>query len=188
MSPCILHYAAHELWWERISDWDCQRKGIIWGAVEGSTQEWAIVCRAKEVTSSAKSTATNLILWRTMVEKYSTLGLTKPSDCLPAIAGLAARVERHKGVPNNNSLFQDDTFPLGLLWTRRSAKVERGRPPVKADVSAPSWSWAHASSSGAAIKFVDLPDAFANHDILCTWGFGDAGRMLRLRTKHLHLS
>jgi Heterokaryon incompatibility protein (HET) len=80
--------------------------------------------------------------WRRLVEIFSGLNLTKDSDTIPALAGLATQLSRACG--KEEPLFGHflDGLPMDLAWYV-SPLVDEGRPPMD---SVPSWSWAHCKN------------------------------------------
>jgi hypothetical protein len=79
-------------------------------------------------------------IWREIVQYYSCLQLTKVSDKLPALSGLAQKVMQAQ--PNKrylaglweNSLLED------LLWVNLAISEGEGTP-LPVSCSGPSWSW-----------------------------------------------
>ncbi len=89
------------------------------------------------------------IYWRHVVESFSQLRISFPSDRLPALAGLARTIQEHT----------KDTFIAGhfktslmssLLWFRLAS--DAAGVQVR-NSGAPSWSWA---STSAQVKFTPL--------------------------------
>lgn len=94
--------------------------------------------------------------WARLVEDYTSRSLTRETDKMPAIAGLATKFMEHshakapgakylaglwdyKGInPFGGRAYPTSQLPLGLLWRRST--VEHMRSP--AAYRAPSWSWA----------------------------------------------
>ncbi|RSL43302.1 hypothetical protein CEP53_011774 [Fusarium sp. AF-6] len=62
-------------------------------------------------------------IWRTMVNEYTSLGITKPSDRLPAIGGL-----------------WENTLSDDLIWT--VLELEGEKKPRYHPLVTPTWSWA----------------------------------------------
>lgn len=75
--------------------------------------------------------------WNLLIEEYTRLHLTRESDRLPALSGIAAaqeaRSEYLAGIWAEN-------LPAGLLWTIDTSTASLARRPVK--YRAPSWTWA----------------------------------------------
>lgn len=80
--------------------------------------------------------------WRRLINIYSALKLTKESDRLPAMAGLATHFKRSTGKSEYIAGNFGDGLPLDLGWNTDA--------PVKADQkqgqNIPSWSWASCGS------------------------------------------
>ncbi|CAM1506890.1 Fc.00g065310.m01.CDS01 [Cosmosporella sp. VM-42] len=81
--------------------------------------------------------------WRRLVETYTALDLTKETDRLPAIMGLAT----HFGKSINNDVYITGHFqgglPLDLAWYTEAPFEDGERQATK---STPSWSWASCST------------------------------------------
>ncbi len=75
--------------------------------------------------------------WYTIVENYSMRNLTKPSDKLPALAGLARQVQALIPDEYLAGLWKSD-LSSGLIWVRRGEH----KLPESGPYRAPSWSWA----------------------------------------------
>ena len=73
--------------------------------------------------------------WQKLVEQYSALLLSKDTDRLPALSGIASRVEPHLG--GYRSGLWNSTLAPNLLW--RVGQLETGSPA--AALRGPSWSW-----------------------------------------------
>lgn len=102
--------------------------------------------------------------WRDAVSRYSERALTKETDKLPALAGLAGVVAKRKPGRYCAGIWEDD-MPFGLWWTA-SDHCERTKEWL-----APSWSWAsltgpvkHDLFAGIAVCAVKL-DAVSFQDI-----------------------
>ncbi|OIW24848.1 HET-domain-containing protein [Coniochaeta ligniaria NRRL 30616] len=79
-------------------------------------------------------------LWRLMLSDYTQRGITRRSDLLPALSGLAARMQELHGAEYLAGLWRDRLLE-DLCWTTQDAKWNRA-PRVRADeTSVPSWSW-----------------------------------------------
>lgn len=94
--------------------------------------------------------------WRDAVSQYSQRALTKGTDKLPALAGLADVVAKRKKGRYCAGIWEDD-MPFGLWWT---ASDHCSRPK---EWRAPSWSWAsltgpvkHDLFAGIAVCAVKL--------------------------------
>ena len=85
-------------------------------------------------------------IWADIVTRYSTCALTMPDDKIPALLGIANRIQAMAKVPHHFGVFFDDS-PLvlrSLLWYRQNSYLRR--PNL---ARAPSWSWASCDGSVA---------------------------------------
>jgi hypothetical protein len=81
----------------------------------------------------------NVILkWRQIIHDYSGMDLSKKSDRLPAIAGVASQIGELLNSKYLAGLWQT-ALPGDLLW-RTDHTIESGQH--RSDYRAPSWSWA----------------------------------------------
>ena len=100
-------------------------------------------------------------LWYGIVEEYSTRSLTKATDRLPALSGLAAEINKKlEGDQYIAGLWRED-LERGLLWSCPNSRKTgvRARPPLQ--YVAPSWSW--ASLTGCTTSFSYMKQLF-RHD------------------------
>ena len=86
------------------------------------------------------------IRWREMITEFTGLGITKPSDRLPALSGLAKQMKRHRATRYLAGLWEDTVFH-DMLWL----PVPIGGGRRQQVWQAPSWSWA---SMIGAVKYV----------------------------------
>ncbi|KAF7530156.1 hypothetical protein G7054_g9651 [Neopestalotiopsis clavispora] len=88
-----------------------------------------------------KTNGRDLEIWHKMVEKYSVLELTRMSDRLPALSGLAERIAPGSR-PYLAGLWKD-TIRLDLLWRVDQINESHRRTPENLS---PTWSWSSVSS------------------------------------------
>ncbi|KAH9205888.1 heterokaryon incompatibility protein-domain-containing protein, partial [Leptodontidium sp. 2 PMI_412] len=108
LSMRILHFAKSEIYWEDSS----------YSRVEAKNRPWSAVDE-----------------WLNIVERYSLCYLTKESDKLPAIAGIASNFQKRTGYSYFAGIWSEDIH-CGLLWLGINAKLRR--PKTR---RAPSWAW-----------------------------------------------
>jgi hypothetical protein len=78
--------------------------------------------------------------WRLMLSDYSQRGITRRSDLLPALSGLAARMQELHCAEYLAGLWRDRLLE-DLCWTTQDSKWNKA-PCVRADeTNVPSWSW-----------------------------------------------
>ncbi|KAJ4854217.1 heterokaryon incompatibility protein (HET) domain-containing protein [Trichoderma breve] len=111
LSPRVLHFCLREMIWECCEHTICECGG--------------------ESESSSREDA-----WHGLVEHYSKLKLTKQTDRLPALSGLAHRMAPFLG-DYHAGLWKSSLF-LDLAWAadKPSSHLNRSREYI-----GPSWSW-----------------------------------------------
>jgi len=75
--------------------------------------------------------------WTTFILEYTRSNLTRISDCLIALQGLASQIERTAGRRYCAGHWLDAALPLSLLWSAGPLKL-----PRPSEYRAPTWSWA----------------------------------------------
>ncbi|CAG8950117.1 hypothetical protein HYFRA_00008352 [Hymenoscyphus fraxineus] len=94
--------------------------------------------------------------WLTVVEEYSRLKLTRESDRLPALIGVATDFQRQLKSDYLAGIWSGD-FARGLLWdvTRPTERLQQGNPKRHHRLQIPRWSWASLSldTEGVGIYF-----------------------------------
>jgi hypothetical protein len=78
--------------------------------------------------------------WLEILRRYSSRNLTKPSDKLPALSGLAHEYQMRWGDEYLAGLWREHLWK-GLLW-RRNEQYTIPEPKCPPEYRAPSWSWA----------------------------------------------
>jgi hypothetical protein len=139
LSPRVIHFTEFEILWEchEVSKCHCDPTAPVSRAPKshharalGLTDHTAIV---NEAAIRER--------WRSIINEYSGLDLTKLSDRLPAIQGCAEQVRP----------YLQDSYSFGL-WTRGSGRdlfwvhwhVRPERRPIQL-LHVPTWSWASVS-------------------------------------------
>lgn len=134
LSPRILHFGPAELFWECNEHFVCEcRDGL---------DPYPPECYPKVQHNRAligEAGISRPEMWRNIVQAFSQLSITDPSDRLPALQGIANRMFRDEAPLKvlsglwEGSLFQD------LLWHSNGLHIKT----VKTlHCRAPSWSWA----------------------------------------------
>jgi hypothetical protein len=77
--------------------------------------------------------------WMDAVERYSLLSLTKESDRLPALAGLAQRLSKRFSCRYLAGMWEED-LARNLLWSRDPWRETRSCNDLS-DYCTPTWSW-----------------------------------------------
>jgi hypothetical protein len=111
--------------------------------------------------------------WRDVVKTYTRGKLTKSSDKLVAISGVAKRFEERFGGGGYLFGLWGEVLPAGLLWQVSGTEVTRAVPP-----RAPTWSWASVDgivylntwdvlATSCRILELHVPDDPYGHEV---WG------------------
>lgn len=133
LSPRVLHYTGGELSWQCASSLWCECEGP-----HPNTQE--NILRLEKLVNTAG--------WDHVIEQYSGRHLTRPTDKLSALAGLAALARSFRPGRYLGGLWEND-LPGCLLWTARGlGSCERIQPTM-----APSWSWACLIGQVITLRF-----------------------------------
>ncbi|KAK7212908.1 hypothetical protein V2G26_020086 [Clonostachys chloroleuca] len=91
--------------------------------------------------------------YQDLYEKFSTLGLTYPSDRPRAISGLETRLMKAMDSAGGYGVFESH-FHRGLLWHRELSTPRLERIELKSDDKVPSWSWTAFSGE---IRYMNVP-------------------------------
>jgi len=170
LSPRILYYSAAEMLWECLS---CTAR-------ESSTSVAPFQPTSYEYQSNqCRTMKTQLILpldenpsypisppsdWYLIVTEYTLCCLTKASDKLPALSGLASIFKRNTSYKYLAGLWEED-FAGGLLWFAPIGQGQRNEERSIQPYRGPSWSWV---SSDLRIQYKTFPfqkDTYAAADI-----------------------
>ncbi|KAK8192030.1 heterokaryon incompatibility protein-domain-containing protein, partial [Phyllosticta capitalensis] len=118
LSPRTLHFGHQEVLWECMSQTSCE-----------CSLGWSTQDLVKE--------------WHRAVSEYSTLALTKSSDRLPAIAGIARQMQKlRRGEDYFAGLWRESCLE-DLLWFHNCQQGPgEYRECIRDTRCAPSWSWA----------------------------------------------
>jgi hypothetical protein len=145
LSPRTLHMAQQQLFWECDGGLACE----LWPrAVPRAFEDYfgamfrhihGELVKLRRVSSDTGDLSLMYRLWEDVVDRYTACHLTKPSDKLIAISGIAQLFQ--SVLPNDTYLFGlwERDLAHGLLW--RAADNGRARL-VEVPGRAPTWSWA----------------------------------------------
>jgi hypothetical protein len=133
LAPRTLHFLQDELLWECVDDVACE------------CGESSLERSKKFIHNKSRAEASAKMVWHAWVSEYSALDITFRSDRLPAISGLANRLDRAVQGALGDYLagLWRNTLVGDLLWTL-DWKVEREKRPYKKN--APTWSWVSVDS------------------------------------------
>ncbi|KAH7231107.1 heterokaryon incompatibility protein-domain-containing protein, partial [Fusarium tricinctum] len=140
LSRRSLHFGRSQMYWECPSVIVSEEGHDIDGRRH---QEWVIHAR-EALMGSSESREIGRRCWKDIVSAYSRMKLTKPSDRLPAIAGIAKVFSTYLGDKYFCGTWSD-TFYQDLVWqvdNPLSAACGYGAHVASRSGVAPSWSWA----------------------------------------------
>ena len=149
LSRRILYFEKHEITWEcREAKWcecgsdvtEANYRKPTWSGhhIEAKFFEASPLTTYESTLPTAKD-STTYAWWRnTILQQYTTLQLTKHTDRLPALSGLAAVVKEKTKDVYLAGIWKSD-LAQGLLW--RPIQDGLAHPPEQQ--IAPSWSWAN---------------------------------------------
>jgi len=158
LSPRVIHFIGKDVIWECNSSTKCLcESGPLTELFsdDGSPKidhSTSFLFRAEELH----------LRWQSVVEEYSRLLLTFPTDRLPALSGLAKRFAEANGDTYLAGLWAN-TAITDLLWHVISTPTAR---PVK--FQAPTWSWASVTG---AVSYSLVPKEEAMFSSLATAQF-----------------
>lgn len=96
----------------------------------------------RALLDQSKGVATDNKTWWTFIKDYTRAKLTKMSDRLVALQGVATQVEGLTGQQYCAGFWLNGNLPSSLLWTAASPPF-----PYPEEYRAPSWSWASIDGS-----------------------------------------
>ncbi|KAF2996915.1 hypothetical protein E8E13_005939 [Curvularia kusanoi] len=130
----MVHFAREELIWECDSALSCECMELDRGISDKNERP-----RYRKALDSPS--ADMFTLWYRVIINFSNRSITKLSDRLPALSGLAQHFQTHGAGPYLAGLWHND-LPRGLLWTSSIAENSFRVDPYRA----PTWSWASIES------------------------------------------
>ncbi|KAH8161619.1 hypothetical protein CIB48_g6623 [Xylaria polymorpha] len=170
MSPRIIHFAERQIYWECnevvCSETYPKRDPVELHLRNSKTKRFLpqlakhqdkMNLLSPQISSALTDTSTHIKslpwglynLWYDMVAVYSSCSLTKKSDKLIAIAGIARELRNRLNVPDTDyiaGLWRQNLL-YGLLWqttviTTPNSRAQRPGSPGVEEYQAPTWSWA----------------------------------------------
>lgn len=140
LSPRTLYFTRQELVWECRSGNLCQCSPVLGGfraQMAGFPENSKLQPAAKHLDGSALVSK-----WHEVVEVYTQLQMTKSSDKLMAVDGVAQYMGPIRGSRYYAGLWAD-SFAFDLAWTVDIFDSSRSR---SSEWRAPTWSWASMDS------------------------------------------
>ncbi|PVI03830.1 HET-domain-containing protein [Periconia macrospinosa] len=127
LAPRTVHIGSSELIWECNSSLMCECGGIS-ATQQGLKPRFADACQGRSSREEV------LDLWDRIVEIYSGLRLTKPSDRSNALSGISSQLSSILKCDYLDGIWGIDAA-RGLLWETNMA------PAARVSEDCPSWSW-----------------------------------------------
>jgi hypothetical protein len=149
LSPRVLHFTSHELYWECREGSYCEcrhvnltRQDVIGKYWYRSTTDAPNIRHAIPLEQSTPSSMSLTERWTEIIMEYSRLQLSFQYDRLPALSGIAKEMQKHRADQYLAGLWEDD-LPAALLWYRKSVWLGDPRGSARPqEYTAPTWSWA----------------------------------------------
>lgn len=136
LSPRTIHFHASELVWECNACVRCECTGL---EKERNEHNQQTLSRHRQLeTPFSLDAGERLYFWLSIVNEYCQLNLTKESDRLPALTGLASRFADQSTGKYYAGLWEHDLIRM-LLWTLNYSNTTTVRDRW------PSWSWVSIS-------------------------------------------
>ncbi|KAI1152464.1 heterokaryon incompatibility protein-domain-containing protein [Nemania diffusa] len=149
LSPRVIHFLHNELMWECRHGLECECQDLTPSSITSRSY-----VRTKNIDAASLEklcgkddcTCGKSQKWGRILEGYVNLGLTVPGDKLPAVSGLARRLQ---GPQQDRYLagISESDLPAALFWLPPHPGASRGCLPRSEPLVAPTWSWASISRS-----------------------------------------
>ncbi|OTB08365.1 hypothetical protein M426DRAFT_7685 [Hypoxylon sp. CI-4A] len=133
----IVHFYDHEMIWECESTTQCECGKLTSQSPWLEDDTLPLKTRRSDTSTTSISKSSYFCEWTTLIEHYTHCLLSKETDRLPAISGIA-RYFSHSGLGEYRAGLWEEIMLPCLLW--RVNYTLAGR--VSADDNTPSWSWA----------------------------------------------
>jgi hypothetical protein len=143
LSPRTLYFHSQELVWECKTQIACECGNLVSYLLRDYTDTSLPNSRLKARIQPSENRTVEEALsnWLRIVSVYSELNLTRRSDILPALAGLASHFSTFMKGKYLAGLWTDD-IPRSLLWRKLEPNSDHLDGSSSGDLDLPSWSWA----------------------------------------------
>ncbi|KAI1321908.1 heterokaryon incompatibility protein-domain-containing protein [Xylariaceae sp. FL0255] len=155
LSPCVLHYDRDQIAWECRQLTACERfpmgmQGLITAHTSFFRRDLDTILKKSLQMDSIPGWALKEI-WRPTIQRYTSTGITKPSDRLIAIRGVGLNIENVFGWNYVAGIFLMKDTPSQLVWKPMGSghaqfpatpPYNHSKPTRPERTIAPSWSWA----------------------------------------------
>jgi hypothetical protein len=135
----LLQFGPDEVSWECLEGSTCECGSSTRERMYFKKRDFFANCISAEMGLYEEPKVESL--WRTIVILYSNLELTKSSDKLPALAGLAEYMRSPRNDEYLAGLWKR-SLVSDLLWYRETLGYRNGSGSIEQVWNAPTWSWA----------------------------------------------
>ncbi|KAI0385255.1 heterokaryon incompatibility protein-domain-containing protein [Hypomontagnella monticulosa] len=154
LSPRTLHFGAEQLFWECREAESCEAfpEGLPRDFHQNATYKAERAADALGVTSDLSSLQTALDAWNAVLASYTCAELTKQSDRLPALSGVAKDMQNVL-----KSKYLAGLWEISLLYQLLWRLDRPDRLGIETS-GAPSWSWASTAGTVLGNNLVPSPE------------------------------
>jgi hypothetical protein len=156
LSPRVLHFSANQVYWE-CEELDASEMYSV-GMPETTDMRFKDVhptrlayVAVNDISPLVNPSLISYDIWKKIIAIYTATNITKDTDKLVAISGIATHMKTHIGSGTDEYLagLWSGHFAAQLLWQAVHVPPVQGilrksRPPV---YCAPSWSWASVNAN-----------------------------------------
>lgn len=154
LSPRIIHFSSRQVIWE------CDETRASESFPDELPSVWPVTKRIEIERLTSEDDF--LGLWGNILERYSTTRLTYRSDLMPALSGIARRLQQNTGATYLAGIWQPPRwFEVHLAWHSLSPPL-----PRPAGYRAPSWSWASTDNRVILDPISAISEGWGN---ACLW-------------------
>jgi Heterokaryon incompatibility protein (HET) len=164
LSRRTVHFSSKQIYWECRSTFGAEDGMINDADCRERAHEFLNMLEAFKGGIYSEELAMMFFrIWAKILSRYSSLSITRPSDKLPALSGLASLAEPVLGYRYLYGIWNFN-LSYGLFWHPVSRPMSRAE-----EWRAPSWSWAAWESAiifenyfpeeELTIRFIDAPES-----------------------------
>ncbi|KAI9877212.1 MAG: hypothetical protein M1830_004517 [Pleopsidium flavum] len=172
LSRRVLHYGKEQMFWE------CHKLSLLEDGSQCEGWSWkkrgfAVMrtCNLEQLSQDQVDQVTGAVYtdWRSTIKRYTARKLTRGTDKLPGLSGVANMIQMFTGDQYLAGLWRKD-LPWELIWSA-SFLAPLARP---ATYRAPSWSWSSVDgpveypvidlNTSSAVEIIDTQIELLGHD------------------------
>jgi hypothetical protein len=168
LSPRMVYFVGEELVWECNETIDCECGG---DGLEDQFERIRVSDIGEDrVVGPSHQHPKPMRLWYQIVHDYTALALSRSSDALPGLSGIAKVFAARIGDDYVAGMWRR-TLVSNLLWYLMEEEEEEGGKrvdPKAQSLTAPSWSWASRPRTAAKAHFLPVTKVLAEvKDVVC---------------------